>query len=57
MNAWVHGPGGQEALTQIHALDGVRQPEYIACVISFLFGHEAACTTGQAVHTSGGTKL
>jgi len=57
MNAWVHGPGGQETLKQIQALDGVGQPEQVAGVVSFLVGPDAAWTTGQVIDASGGTKL
>jgi 3-oxoacyl-[acyl-carrier protein] reductase len=57
LSAWIHQPGGDEALKQLQALDGVGQPEHVAGVVSFLAGPDGAWTTGQVIDASGGTKL
>ena len=57
MSAWMHGPGGQETLKQIQALEGIGKPEHVAGVVAFLVGPDAAWTTGQVVDASGGSKL
>jgi 3-oxoacyl-[acyl-carrier protein] reductase len=57
MSAWIHQPGGDAALKQIQALDGIGQPEHVAGVVSFLAGPDGAWTTGQVIDASGGTKL
>lgn len=57
MSAWIHAPGGQDALKQIQALPGIGQPEHIAAVVAFLAGPDAAWTTGVVLEASGGTKL
>ncbi len=57
MSAWIHQPGGSDALKQLQALPGIGQPEQVAGVVSFLVGPDGAWTTGQVVDVSGGTKL
>lgn len=57
MSAWIHQPGGSDALKQMQTLDGVGQPEHVAGVVSFLAGPDGAWTTGQVIDASGGTKL
>jgi 3-oxoacyl-[acyl-carrier protein] reductase len=57
MSAWIHAPGGQDALKQIQTLPGIGQPEHIAAVVAFLGGPDAAWTTGVVLEASGGTKL
>lgn len=57
MSAWIHQPGGTDALKQLQALDGIGQPQDIAGVVSFLAGPDGAWTTGQVIDASGGTKL
>lgn len=57
MSAWIHQPGGRDALKQLQSLDGIGQPEHIAGVVSFLAGPDGAWTTGQVIDASGGTKI
>jgi len=57
MSAWIHQPGGTDAIKQMQTLDGIGQPEHIAGVVSFLAGPDGAWTTGQVIDASGGTKL
>jgi NAD(P)-dependent dehydrogenase (short-subunit alcohol dehydrogenase family) len=57
MSAWIHGPGGKEAVAQMQALPGIGQPEHIAGVVAFLAGPDGAWTTGAVIDASGGTKL
>lgn len=57
MSAWIHQPGGTDALKQIQSLAGIGQPEHIAGVVAFLAGPDGAWTTGQVIDASGGTKL
>ncbi len=57
MSAWIHGPGGVDALAQLQALPGIGQPEQVAGVVAFLAGPDGAWTTGQIIDASGGTKL
>jgi 3-oxoacyl-[acyl-carrier protein] reductase len=57
MSAWIHQPGGGDALKQLQALPGIGQPEQVAGVVSFLVSPDGAWTTGQVVDVSGGTKL
>jgi NAD(P)-dependent dehydrogenase (short-subunit alcohol dehydrogenase family) len=57
MSAWMHQPGGAEAVASIQALPGFAQPERIASVVSFLVGPDGAWTTGHVLDASGGTKL
>lgn len=56
MSAWMHGPGGTETLEQIQSLAGIGQPAYVAGVVAFLAGPDAARTTGQVVGASGSSK-
>ncbi len=57
MSAWIHQPCGADALAAMQALPGIGQPAHVAGVVAFLVGPDAAWTTGQVVHASGGTKL
>lgn len=57
MSAWIHQPGGSDALKQMQTLDGIGQPEQVAGVVSFLAGPDGSWTTGQVIDASGGTKL
>lgn len=45
------------AFAAMQALPGIGQPAHVAGVVAFLVGPDAAWTTGQVVHASGGTKL
>jgi NAD(P)-dependent dehydrogenase (short-subunit alcohol dehydrogenase family) len=57
MSAWIHQPGGTEALAQLQALPGIGTPEHVAGVVAHLVGPDGAWTTGQVIDVSGGTKL
>lgn len=57
MSAWIHQPGGKEAIKQAQALEGIGQPAHIASVVAFLAGQDGAWTTGQVIDASGGTRL
>jgi 3-oxoacyl-[acyl-carrier protein] reductase len=57
MSAWIHQPGGSDALNAIQALPGIGKPEHVAALVAYLASEDAAWTTGRTIDVSGGTKL